>query len=1120
MNKIQPFQSRVGPVTVPAATATVNKHVFLVEIDWDTGTEGYSYERIRTPNLEYLDMVESISPIERSCSPFGAINFPSTTITLRNLDLYFSKKLHNTQHRGRLVRIKVLPPSTAVSHATIVMQGKISGAKMAGGLLSLEIIGHDFEEILGPVLSEVLPVLDRSKYPNLPVDQVPTLIPLLYGEITGAGGEDLENPTANGAIPAVLIDTAGISSFDWTDGTPAALNDWKDVAWSAELAIFCAVAANGPSNVMTSPDGVTWTSRTPASNTTWNGIAWSPELLLFAAVAVSSEIMTSPDGITWTSRTSPTAAEWRGVCWSPELTLFVAVGATGGGGNRVMTSPDGVTWTDRAAASAYDWNHVAWSPELNLFAAVSGSGFSDKVMTSSDGITWTSRVTPKVDAASNTPALYKIVWSPELGVFLASGVRIFLVSANGTDWLSSPLPADAPLVNWTALAWSPDLHLFAAAGSDAGGEGLITSENAVDWTVRVPSADQVWAGMAWSPANGIFVAVAASDVMTSPSTLTNLYRYAVGARPILGDFNSWIEDPAKLSLVYRFGEKVSYKKTVSSVVFGNHTISVIGFAVDQRAGSSAFPDEAERGPDTDAPEISFYGTGVAEGDNVSASAPLDSHIPIRNPVRMKEDFLITYSSTPESFIDQLSHDAAKTAAAEQHLADAGTGGVAAPALGAVIDEMNAAIKSIIEKIDASFALITFQSRNGNLGTLVSPIGALPTPSVIITDEADILEGSFAFEDSSDIATGIHAVYSFRYTQNQHGDPSPGNQFARFCPNYEIPGAKKALRMTASSGNILKEITLHYCRRTATVINVLRAYSEYLRPGAQFVQFGLPVPYFDDIDIGTYINLTHWQGSSAAGGYNATTVRTFGVALDPNPLSPSLSIRAFRRAPGVVVHDNFDRTASASLGSSWTELEDSTAHISIADVSGQEGGTFNQKSALSMYASDPSALGSSAAYWDATTEDDQVASLEIVYRETASNQIFGVAARMSGTVGNFTGYVGLLKFLSAGPTATLSLRKYSGSDLGSAEGTEIGTYTLTVKSFSPNTWRNQGDILELRCISNRIELFFWSDIPENNVGRAIAVTDGDIASGKFGVFVDKDSSINPVYVTNFYGRGIV
>src|SRR3990167_3834678 len=352
------------------------------------------------------------------------------------------------------------------------MQGKISHAVISSGALTLEVIGLNFEEVFGSVLAEVLPVTDKSKFPNLPDDQVPALLPLLYGEITAPSGEDLESPATVAGIPAVLIDTNGNSTFTWSDGSPAASNDWTDVAWSSELGIFAAVSSNGPSNVMTSPDGITWTSRTPASNTTWNGIVWSPELSMFAAVAKSSEIMTSADGITWISRTSPTAAEGRGVCWSPELTLFVAVGATGGGGNRVMTSADGITWADEAAASAYDWNHVAWSPELLLFVAVSESGFSYRVMTSPDGATWTSRVTPKVDAASNTPPLYKIVWSPELEIFMVSGQRIFIASANGIDWLTSPIPTDAPLVNWTALAWSPDLHMFAAAGSDAGGNGL------------------------------------------------------------------------------------------------------------------------------------------------------------------------------------------------------------------------------------------------------------------------------------------------------------------------------------------------------------------------------------------------------------------------------------------------------------------------------------------------------------------------------------------------------------------------------------------------------------------------------------------------------------------------
>ena len=429
--------------------------------------------------------------------------------------------------------------------------------------------------------------------------------------------------------------------------------------------------------------------------------------------------------------------------------------------------------------------------------------------------------------------------------------------------------------------------------------------------------------------------------------------------------------------------------------------------------------------------------------------------------------------------------------------------------------MEDSIKFVLERIDTSFALMTFQSRDGNLGTLVSPIGALPTPDVVITDETDILENSLVIEDAQDVATAIHAVYSFRYVSGQHGDPDPGQQFSRFCPNYEIPGTRNALRLSGSGG-IVKEINLPYCRRTATVINVLRAHSEYLRPDAQYVTFNLPQSYFDNIDIGTYITLTHWQGTSAAGGFASVTVRALSVVLDPNPLAPSLHIRAFKRAPGNVLHDNFDRAASTSLGSTWTEIEYAADPLlSIAAVLGvEQGNGYNQTSALECRTNTIDGERSMLAYTNESVEDDQVAGIECMYRSAISNNTWGVCARASGTYASFTGYVARFTQTAASAYA-VSLVKYVAADVNSAA-TSLGSYTLTVPTTDQNTWRSQGDIIELRCIGSRIEVFVWSDIPANNVGKVISVTDTSIESGAYGPFVGRGTA--DLLLTNFYGRG--
>ena len=83
-----------------------------------------------------------------------------------------------------------------------------------------------------------------------------------------------------------------------------------------------------------------WTIRTSAADNNWRAVAWSPELSLFCAAAYTGtgdRVMTSPDGITWTIRTSAADNNWVSVAWSPELGVFCAVSNTGTG-DRVMTS--------------------------------------------------------------------------------------------------------------------------------------------------------------------------------------------------------------------------------------------------------------------------------------------------------------------------------------------------------------------------------------------------------------------------------------------------------------------------------------------------------------------------------------------------------------------------------------------------------------------------------------------------------------------------------------------------------------------------------------------------------------------------------------------------------------
>lgn len=178
----------------------------------------------------------------------------------------------------------------------------------------------------------------------------------------------------------------------WSGMSPAERAQWRDICWSPELGIFCAVAnSSGTSNqVMTAAEPAAWSFWPAAEPNAWFAVCWSAERGIFVAVAASgvNRVMTSPDGVNWTPRAAAAQSSWLDVCWCASLGLFVAVAADGA--VQVMTSPDGINWTARNAASADVWSALAFNGETIVAVAQAG-GSGNRVMTSTDGINWTSR---------------------------------------------------------------------------------------------------------------------------------------------------------------------------------------------------------------------------------------------------------------------------------------------------------------------------------------------------------------------------------------------------------------------------------------------------------------------------------------------------------------------------------------------------------------------------------------------------------------------------------------------------------------------------------------------------------------------------------------------------------
>jgi hypothetical protein len=209
------------------------------------------------------------------------------------------------------------------------------------------------------------------------------------------------------------------------------------IVWSSQLGIFVALMYTSWLRILTSTDGSNWTERPlPTSpqnlmNSNLEALCWSPELGLFVAVATDGvRAIHSKNGINWSSCNVPASCvdvQWVGITWSGQLGIFVSVARAGGpaGSPRIMTSYDGINWTARGLNNER-WLDVCWSAELELFVIVTDNdSIPNRVKISPDGINWTF-------ASSGPPLisnyLSKVIWCPELGIFLANGGGNFIIT--------------------------------------------------------------------------------------------------------------------------------------------------------------------------------------------------------------------------------------------------------------------------------------------------------------------------------------------------------------------------------------------------------------------------------------------------------------------------------------------------------------------------------------------------------------------------------------------------------------------------------------------------------------------------------------------------------------------
>lgn len=156
--------------------------------------------------------------------------------------------------------------------------------------------------------------------------------------------------------------------------------------------------------------------------------------------------------------------------------------------NSIFTVPDPGSGT---------WIRAEWSPELQRLVIVnrlSGAGAAPRLAsTTATFSSWSTYESP----TDNNRSLFDVVWSSELGQFLAVGQQIPTTgggvvyrSTDGINWTETAIT-----YNLYAVDWSPTQLQYVAFGHTAAGvASIVTSPDGITWTSRTnpvtPSAYQ------------------------------------------------------------------------------------------------------------------------------------------------------------------------------------------------------------------------------------------------------------------------------------------------------------------------------------------------------------------------------------------------------------------------------------------------------------------------------------------------------------------------------------------------------------------------------------------------------------------------------------------------------
>ena len=213
---------------------------------------------------------------------------------------------------------------------------------------------------------------------------------------------------------------------------------WTSVAWSPELAMFCAVGywgidASGQPRIATSTDGINWTlhaldSDGDAHTISFTQVIWAGGSIQKFVVCgynysnvTTKQFVYSSNGTNWYYGTPPAGENqnsWNAMAYSQEQGKIIAVAqvVSGSGTSQLCSSTDGITWTKITYTTGIaQYTSIAYSPALNEWVIIGSNGANYNMARSKDGINWTGVATP---TQSYGILNRYIAWIPNPGRFI------------------------------------------------------------------------------------------------------------------------------------------------------------------------------------------------------------------------------------------------------------------------------------------------------------------------------------------------------------------------------------------------------------------------------------------------------------------------------------------------------------------------------------------------------------------------------------------------------------------------------------------------------------------------------------------------------------------------------